>query len=1353
MIRPCWLILLVIPLLHSYAQSNQPLRIPEKPPIANQFEHLSVEDGLSNDFITAILQDRDGFMWFGTGEGLNKYDGSSFTVFKPDPSRPARSFQNGYIMGLCEGDSTQLWAVTRGGGLHEINRKTGVVIPHSIQASQANRWNNQHSIFIDHQRILWISAYAGLARYDPARHHFTLYPSPVAEVPVITAFEDRQKRFWVATHQGLYLFDRPTGKFTPVAVQGLKGPQPSFQSFYLDENDVLWLGTALAGYSLFKLDLRSQPWNLVPYNPRGELHSFVWRNTIHRDSTGMIWIGTTKGLQGINPASDQVFTYESDPNRYKGLASSSIQALYHDRSGMIWIGTNNGIDRQAVNTKPFSTYQVKANERRAHVPENRAYAVFKDAHGQLWFNNSPGIYRLSADQQRLDPIPPEKLGAVGDHYNEVRSFLPDGKDGIWLGSYDGLYHFDQASGQFTGYPSEMPAQFIAVQQKAGKPQGDVWIGGDGGFASFNVRTHRYTYYRYQPGKPGGIPDRFVYGLLVSQSGAVWILIHRLGLCRLNPETGQITRYSAGPKGHLSSNDVRTIYEDPNGIIWIGTYLGGLNRFDPKTGLFSTITHQDGIPGHTIVGITGDASGHLWLSTNDGLCRIDPRTKAIRSYQVSDGLPSSNFKQNAVFRSGNQLIFGSENGIVQFDPDQIRDDTRPFPVYVTGLTVMDKPRQITGNVIHLQHDENFLSIAFAALAYEQPRQNQYAYQLVGINPDWVQNGNRTVVNFTSLPPGQYTFRVKAANSNGFWSPHEAAIQVIVHPPWWASWWAYGLYGLAIAGAIWGYIRFSTNRFRQRQELELNRRQAEQFKAIDELKTRFFSNITHEFRTPLSLIIAPVEKLLQEGRFDGPMLRLIHQNAEKLLRLINQLLDIAKLEGNYMTVSPLQGQVTDFIHPIVAVFQRAAEQKGITLTYTMDHFPAQAQLFDADKWEKILTNLLANALKFTGTGGSISLTVAPVWVADEMTGVHFQLVDSGIGMAPQHIPHIFDRFYQADTSTTRAHEGTGLGLALVHELIQLLGGHIAVESEVGVGTRFNWMLPVSPVTNVDHPRVRVSGAPLSVADPPTPLDHLSGTSPSPEENIAPRILIVEDNQELREFLVGELTASYQVLQAVDGQQGWEVTQAELPDIVLTDVMMPRLDGHELSRLIKGHADTDHIAVVMLTAKAAQPSRLQGLQEGADDYLTKPFSMAELRLRLQNLFNRQQRLRERYQQQFLASATAPSVEGEVTHPLLERIYDLMDERLDDPQLSVEWLADQLAISRRTLHRKVVSLTPWVPNELIRQYRIRKAAGLLQAGHTVSETADLVGFSTPSHFAMVFKEVYQQTPTEFMTSPTKSL
>ncbi|RRB09841.1 hybrid sensor histidine kinase/response regulator [Larkinella knui] len=1360
--RSYWLLLLIITLLQAHAQSNQTPNNPEKYPIANQFEHLSVEDGLSNDYITAILQDRDGFMWFGTGDGVNKYDGASFVVFKHNASQPTRSFQNGFIMGLCEGDSTRIWAITKGGGLHEINRKTGLVTPHPIQAVQANRWNNQHSIFEDQQHIVWISTYAGLARYDPARHHFTLYPSPVADVPVITAFEDRQRRFWVATHQGLYLFNRSTGHFTLVAVQGMKGPQPSFQSFYLDQNDVLWLGTATAGYSLFKLDLRHQPWKLIPYNPRGQLNPYVWRNTIHRDSTGIVWLGTTNGLQGIDPVSDQVYTYQSDPNRYKGLSSSGVQVVYHDRSGMLWVGTDNGIDRQAVNTKPFTTYQVKPNERGASMPENRVFAVIKDDHGQLWFNNSPYLYRLSADQKRLDRIPPESLGATGEHFNEVMSFLPDGRDGIWLGSYDGLYHYDQASGQFTGYPSNVPAQYIAARQKDRKPQGDIWVGGDGGFASFNIRTHRYTYYRYQPGKPDGIPDKYVYGLLVSRTGEVWILIHRLGLCRLNPETGRITRYSAGPKGHLSSNDVRTIYEDKDGVIWIGTYLGGLNRFDPGTGLFTAITHQDGIPGNAIVGITGDASGHLWLSTNEGLCRVNPRTKAVRVYQVSDGLPSNNFKQNTVFRHTNQLIFGSENGIVQFNPDQILDDTRPFPVYITTLTVMDKPRAITGSVIRLKHDENLVSIGFAALAYEQPAKNQYAYQLVGVNKDWVPNGNRTVVNFTSLPPGSYTFRVKAANSNGFWTQNIASIQLIVQPPWWATWWAYALYGLIAVGAIWGYIRFSTNRIRQRQELELNRRQAEQLKAVDELKTRFFSNITHEFRTPLSLIIAPVEKMLQQGRFDGPMLTLVHRNAEQLLRLINQLLDLSKLEGHYMAVSPMQGEVADFIHQIVAVFQRAAEQKGIVLTCNLDRFPASEHVFDADKWEKILTNLLANALKFTEAGGRVTLTLVPVGTAEEMTAVEFQLVDSGIGIAPEQLPYIFDRFYQADTSTTRAHEGTGLGLALVHELIQLLGGRISVESQVGVGTTFRWTLPVGPVSKaVDLPRISPARFQQPAAGPvvsPEPASLLNAA-----QEALPRLLIVEDNDELREFLVGELASSYHILQAVDGLQGWEITQAELPDIVLTDVMMPRLDGHELTRLIKNHAHTDHIAVVMLTAKAAQPSRIEGLQHGADEYLSKPFSRAELHLRLQNLMIRQQKLADYYRQQFslpgrsegavdsTAGLPAPGP-AENTDPFLVRIYALLDQHLDDSTISVDWLADQLTMNRKTLYRKVQSLIQLAPAELIRQYRIRKAADLLRAGHNVAETADLVGFNTPSHFTLVFKEIYQQTPTEFIAGRQKN-
>ena len=1347
------LLLLLLMIMESVAQSHRFQTTAQgkslRYPIANQFEHLSIKDGLSSNSINCILQDRQGYMWFGTHEGLTKYDGAACTVFQPNPRQPAHSFQNSIITSLCEGDADQIWAVTEGGGLHEVNTKTGLVTPHPIRAANASRWNNQITIYKDSRNLLWMGTFAGLASYDPARHHFRLYPSPKAEMPIKTAFEDHQHRFWVASHQGLYLLDRATGRYTLVPVPGLTGPQPSFLSFYLDKEDVLWIGAATAGYSVFKLDLRHQPWNPVPYNPGGQLNPYIWRNTIHRDSSGIVWVGTTNGLQGIDPVTDKVVTYQTDPNLSKGLASSNAQAVYHDRAGMLWVGTDNGIDRQAVNTKPFAVYRVKPNERMATMPENRANAVFRDKRGQLWFSNLSTVYRLSPNHQ-LDRIPPDKFGWVGSHTNPVNSFLSDGADGIWFGTDDGLYHLNQETGRYTGYPSKIPAQFLDLQYLNGKPAENIWMGGDGGVASFNTRTHQYTYYKDKPGDAGGIPDKAIYGLMMSQFGEVWILAHQSGVCRLNPKTGQVVRYRAGGKGKLTTDDVLSIHEDKQGTIWIGTHLGGLNWFNWRTGVFSVITPEEGIPGTGIVGITSDGAGKLWLSTNEGICRVDPTTRQIHAYEVSDGLPSNDFKHNAVFRQPDQLIFGTENGILQFNPNQILDDTRPFPVYITDLTVMDKPRPMTDSVIRLKHDESMLSIGFAALAYEQPGQNQYAYQLAGVNPNWVQNGNRRVATYTSLAPGTYTFRVKAANSSGFWSKNEASVQVIVMPPWWATWWAYGLYILLAGGSIWAYIRFYTNRIRQQQESAFNRREAEQLKAVDELKSRFFANITHEFRTPLSLISSPVEKMLREGRFDRPLLTLVQRNADQLLRLINQLLDLSKLEANQMAVSQMRGDIAGFIHHLVDLFQRRAEQQHITLLYQPDGLPRHEYVFDADKWEKILMNLLSNALKFTPAGGQVTVVLTPVWETDELTHVALQITDSGVGIAPDKLPHIFDRFYQVDTSSTRLYEGTGIGLALVKELTQLMGGTVAVESELGAGTTFRLTLPVYPLSiNVNARPVISSDLPPVVGDPIASLTAGSVVLPSVDETM-PCLLIVEDNDELREFLAGELSSFFHVMKAEDGQTGWEMAQAELPDIVITDVMMPRMDGYELTRRIKSHSDTDHIAVVMLTAKAAQPSRIEGLQQGADDYLSKPFSIDELRLRLHNLITRQQKLSEHYRKQFDLPGAVPAP-APTPDPFLLRIYDLLDQNLDNSTIGVDWLADELAMNRKTLYRKVQSLIQLPPNDLIRQYRLRKAADLLRAGRNVSETADLVGFNTPSHFTTVFREFYQQTPSEFLAGRVK--
>jgi signal transduction histidine kinase/DNA-binding response OmpR family regulator/streptogramin lyase len=1349
MVRLHLFIFMLISLTQGFAQTHRSegkdITKEYNQPIINQFEHLSVKDGLSNNSVSCILQDREGFLWFGTNEGLNKYDGHTFTVLQPDLNHPTRSFQSSRITSLCEDHSNRLWVVTEGGGLHEVKKTTGLVIPHLIKDKKAHQWNNQVSIYEDRQGILWISTFAGLARYEPSRHHFVLYPAPEPGVPIKTVFEDRQHRFWVATFRGLYLLDRSTGRFTSITVQTPNGVQPTFISFYLDSKDVLWLGTATTGYSLFKLDLGHQPWHLIPYNPGGQLNSFVFLNSIHCDATGIIWVGTVNGLQRIDPATGSVFTYRPNSIISKGISGNNAQAVYHDRSGMLWVGTNNGIDQQAITIKPFKTYQVIPNQGNATLPENKVVALLKDSSGRLWLSNLSTLYRMAADKKFFEVIPPRILGTVGQHENLICALLPDNADGIWLATTDGLYRFDQASGRYNGYPSEVPAQFI---DRA--PTGDLWIGGEGGIASFNPRTHQYTYYK---SGTGGLPDRYVHGLIVSRTGDVWVLLKRQGICRLNPKNGRFIRYTAGPKGRLSTNDVQSIYEDKNGIIWIGTHLGGLNRFDPKTGLFSVITHQDGIPGNIVTGVTADNGGHIWLSTDNGLCRFDPRTRAIRTYELRNGLPSNSFIDNAVFRQKDRLFFGSLNGVVHFDPDSIHDDTRPFPVYITSLKVMDKARPLTDSLLTLNHDENFLSFEFAALAYVLPEQHQYAYKLIGVDENWVHNGNRHFANYTSLLPGDYTFRVKAANSDGIWNERGASIRLIILPPWWATWWAYSLYVLLLGSAIWGCIRFYTNRIRQQQELDLNRREADQLKTVDELKTRFFSNITHEFRTPLTLIISPIEKLLQESRIDSSTsqtLALVQRNANQLLRLINQLLDLSKLEANSMAVSLVQGEVPVFVNQLVESFRLAFEQKRVSLHFTADDLP-QEYVFDADKWEKILTNLVSNALKFTGEGGQVSITLTRISVSDAISCVQIQIADTGVGIAADKLPHIFDRFYQADTSRTRVYEGTGIGLALAKELLDLLGGTITVESQPNIGSMFVVTLPIQPVSvSVEAPKVilrdqKQVGANQLVMAPAEQLNNHSF-----DKKYCPQLLIVEDNMELREFLISELSATYQILSAADGETGWNLAQSELPDMVISDVMLPRMDGYELTRLIKKHPDTDHIAVVILTAKASSISRLEGLQEGADDYLAKPFHLGELRIRIHNLITRQQKLRDKYRQQFAQPDTPIPLEL-IQNSFLHRIYELLETHLDDPSINVDWLADQLAMSRKTLYRKVQSLTQLAPNELIRQYRLRKAADLLRSGHTMAETADLIGFKTPSHFTIVFKEFYQKTPTEFVANSVK--
>ncbi|RIV26754.1 hybrid sensor histidine kinase/response regulator [Fibrisoma montanum] len=1310
-------------------------------PANESFRHLSAKDGLSHNSINCILQDRDGFLWFGTNDGLDKYDGHTFTVFQPNPAQPTHSFQGNQVMGLCEDRNGHIWAVTMNGGLHELIKETGQVIPHPIHvATHASWWNAQWSICMDHEGLLWISTYGGLARYNPTTHHFSLFPSPETELPLRSVFEDRQHRLWVGSLRGLYVFDRKTARYSLVPLNQPTDHQPFFVAFFADRNDTLWLGTV--GDGLFRINLRDPALRLTPYNPGGQINRYIFLNGIQQDRNGYVLVGTNNGLQRINPKTDQVTTCRADPEKQGCLSSNNAQAVFLDRSGTLWVGTDNGIDWQSATPKQFNAFRVTPNSGEVHMLENRVNTVIQDDQATVWFSNFNKVHQLDLRQNRLTSLDPSRLGTRGTYTNYVCSLLPDGPSGVWLGTWDALYRYDNRSGRLTTYPSEIPAQFISRS-----PTGQIWFGGEGGLASFDPRTEQFTFFKYRPGDVR-LLDKYVYGILASRTGDVWVSINGKGVSRLSPKTGRYQHYLASRRpGQLNDNVVLTFYEDANHIIWLGTNQGGLNRFDPKTNTFSQFTTQDGLPSNNIVGIVGDNAGRLWLSTNRGLCRFDPRTKVIRNYDVNDGLPSNDFLPGAVFRKGNVLYFGSLNGFVHFDPAAIRDNTQPFPVHITGFKVLDKTVPVTSRHIDLNHDENFLSFEFVALTYGMPERNQYTFRLENVDKNWVKSGNRRFASYTDLPPGNYTFRVKAANSDGIWNQEGTALQLTIHPPWWASWWAYGLYALLFAGGIFGLVRAYTNRLKERQEMELQRRESEQLKQIDELKTRFFSNITHELRTPLSLIISPVEQLAQNTTVPEPVRRqltVVERNAQKLLRLINQLLDLSKLEAGRMDLDEARGDVAGFVEQLIDSFRPAVERKGITLTFINRYPNRNEALFDADKWEKILYNLLSNAFKFTSAPGLIQVEL---WESADQQ-VSIRVSDTGIGIPAQAQPRIFERFYQVDDSRTRSYEGTGIGLSLVKELIDILGGTIQMTSQdsptaVDRGTTFTLTLPIrqTEAETIDATSVKAATDFIKPVSSDAPVLTTAGLA----DETAPLILIVEDSDDLREFVANELSRDYRVLTAANGRAGWEIARQELPDVIITDQMMPEMDGLALTRQLKTDPTTNHIAVVMLTARASQQSRLDGLEQGADDYMSKPFNLDELRLRLRNLLDRQRKLQERYQQQ-LTSVDTPLKVDQIEDSFLKEIYQHIEERLDDSQLTVENLALMSSMSRRTLHRKLTALTNLSANDIIRNYRLRRATDFLRAGHSVSDTAYRVGFDNPAYFTTVFKQVYQRTPSDFI-------
>ncbi|MCZ6662298.1 MAG: ATP-binding protein [Actinobacteria bacterium] len=991
---------------------------------------------------------------------------------------------------------------------------------------------------------------------------------------------------------------------------------------------------------------------------------------------------------------------------------------------------------------------------------------------------------------------------------DVDAIAEDRFGALWVGTDGGgLRRFDRETQTFItfrhdpGDPSSLSHDNIqAIHEDR---QGTLWIGTlGGGLNKMSREEGTFLHYSHVPGDTTSLSHDLVGGgaIFEDRQGTLWIGTLG-GLNRFNRESDTFTLFLD------RQTNATTIYEDRLGRFWVGSEESGLHLLDRETGASIAFTVEDGLQSNTVRAILEDDAGHLWLSTDIGLSQFDPETQTFRNFDVTDGL-FSEFLWGSAFRSrSGELFFGGLYGFISFYPNQIEIDETPPEVILTGLRIFNEPVRPgldaplkqpiwDAEEIVLEHDQHALTFDYVGFHYKDPAKNQYQYKLEGYDDEWIDVGSQRSARYTELPHGAYVFRVKAANADGVWSDGSTSVRITIHPPWWGTTWAYLVYGLLFIAGVVAVDRIQRRRLIRKERERAMQRELQQARRIeamnrqlreheqlledqnrkllelDELKSRFFANISHEFRTPLTLILGPLKDLLDEAfgslrEAQRAQLTLVQRNGRRLLRLINQLLDLSRLEAGHLTLRARQANLIPFIKATTQAFASMARRKQITLQVDV---PQQEILlyFEPDKLEKILYNLLSNAFKFTPEQGAIVIRVEEGksetggFTTSVASGscVEILVKDTGRGIPADALPFIFDRFHQVDASSTREQEGTGIGLALTKELVALHGGTIRVESTVGVGSTFFVRLPRGRAHLNDEDIVDAEGSD-DILEPPGArhtLDAVDDILVSEERlytgggqggGIPPKdvpvILIVEDNDDVRGYLRSHLAADYRIVEAVDGVEGLEQARTLEPALVLSDVMMPRMDGYALCRAIKTDEKLNHIPVVLLTAKADDESKIEGLETGADDYLYKPFNAEELLVRVENLIEIRRQLRARFSEEVRLGPSEVVVSSQEA-AFVEQVRAVVEAELSNSQLTMEQVAEAVGLGLRQLHRRLKAAAGLTPGGYVRMLRLARAAQLLaQETGNVSEVAYAVGFNDVDYFSRLFKQTHGVPPSQY--------
>ena len=1323
-----------------------------------QFKHLEVSDGLSNNSVNTICKDRDGFMWFGTATGLNRYDGYTFKIYQHAENDP-ESLPDNYITDIVEMPDGRFWINTARGYVLFDKEQDCFITDVTGFMKNLESGGVPEQVFVDREGNTCLSvAGEGCYRYkEGGKATFFSYVEHSLPEYGVTQIAECSDGLLLIYNTGLLVcLDHATlaikWKFDEIKKYIPAGKTIEF-SLFVDRDNCIW---AYSLMGIWAYDCGTKSW-------RTDLTA-IWSSrpdviihAVAQDIEGRIWVGKDyDGIDVFEKETGKVTSLVAHDDNGRSLSHNTIYDLYADRDGIMWVGTyKKGVSYYSESIFKFNMYEWGDITCIEQADENKLWLGTND-HGILLWNRFTGKAEpFWRDAERQLP-------------NPVVSMLKS-KDGkLWVGTFNGgLYCMNgsQVRSYKEGVGNALASNNVWALVEDDK--GRIWIASLGGGLQC-LEPSSGTFETYTSNN-SALLENNVTSLCWGDDNTLFFGTANQGVGMMDMRTREIKKVQGQSGSMKMSNDaVNHVYKDSRGLIWIAT-REGLNVYDVRRHLFLDLSPVAEAKGSFIAAITEDQERNMWVSTSRKVIRVTVASDGkgsylfdSRAYNSEDGLQNCDFNQRSIKTLHNGIIvIGGLYGVNVFAPDHIRYNKMLPNVMFTGLSLFDEAVKVGqsygGRVlikkelndvenVEFDYKQNIFSVSFASDNYNLPEKTQYMYKLEGFNNDWltlpvgVHN-----VTFTNLAPGKYVLRVKAINSDGYVGIKEATLGIVVNPPFWMSWWAYLLYAAGLVVVLFLARYRMLKREREKFHLQQIENEVAKNEEINNMKFRFFTNVSHELRTPLTLIISPLEGMLKEttDELQSTRLQLMYRNAQRLLHLVNQLLDFRKGEMSTHQLSLSEGDIISYVHSVCNSFLLMADKKHIQFSFFsgIDTF---SMAFDADKVGKIVMNLLSNAFKFTPEGGRVTVMIEHVAGTPDM--LEIKIADTGIGISDVDKEHIFERFYQADHKGVEETTGNGIGLSLVRDFVTLHEGEVKVFDNIGTGSVFVIQFPVKHVeTQVQLP----PETGISIGEEED-KEIKEETREETERKDFPLLLIVDDNEDFRIFMRYSLELQYRVKLAVNGNEAWEMMQEELPDLVISDVMMPQMDGNELCRLIKQDKRTAHIPVILLTARQNTEAKLEGLQTGADDYVTKPFNMTILVLRIRKLIELSRY--HRVTQGMIDPVPSEIVITSLDEKLIEKAIKYVEDNMSRTELSVEELSRELGMSRVHLYKKLLQITGKTPIEFIRVIRLKRAAQLLRESQLhVSEVAFEVGFNNPKYFSRYFKDEFGVLPSVYQEKEGK--